>query len=321
MLSQVVGLITALDKLMAPMLARQDRLKKQNKNDYILNSVIDTLQSSKNDLMDNLEKIIKQHPAYPWFSKIKGVNAEGISKVLSPIRVKIEYMCNSCGNIQDNGDECLICHSNKMRQLDYADTISSLWRYAGLAIFPDGTIQKWRKGEKLDYNPELKTACWHVATSILKSGLRKKCLTCGELLSSSKVDSHKCSNAEFVTVATSRYAQYYLNVKEEEYKKVVNKGIKVIQSSDVKSCNSCGAEITPKYVKYCPSCNSKLFNDDSVIYEGRIHNRALRKMLRLFLAHLWIVWREKLGLEVTKPRSVDRVDPPEYLDPWLMIDR
>ncbi len=299
MLSQIVGLITTLDKLIDPMLARQDHLKKQNKNDYILNSVIDTLQSSKKDLIDSAEKIIKQHPAYPWFSKIKGVSVEDISKVLSPIRVKVEYMCNSCGNVQDNGDDCSVCCSNKMRQLDYADTISSLWRYAGLAIFPDGTIQKWRKGEKLDYNPELKSACWRVATSILKSGLRKKCLICGELLSSSKIARHNCNNAEFITVAISRYAQYYLNVKEEEYKKVVDKGIKIIQSSD----------------------NSKLFNDDSVISEVRIHKRAIRKMLRLFLAHLWIVWREKLGIEVTKPHSVDRQDPPGYLDPWLMIDK
>jgi len=45
-----------------------------------------------------------------------------------------------------------------------ADTISSLWRYAGLA-----PGQKRRAGEKLDYNPKLKDHMWRVGTQLLKA--------------------------------------------------------------------------------------------------------------------------------------------------------
>lgn len=39
----------------------------------------------------------------------------------------------------------------------------------------------------------------------------------------------------------------------------------------------------------------KIFND------GHLHNRAIRKVAKLFLQHLWLVWRSYEGLPVTKP--------------------
>lgn len=47
-------------------------------------------------------------------------------------------------------------------------TISKLWKYCGLA--PD---QKRRKGEKLSYNPRLKTLMWKIATSFEKQNKKK----------------------------------------------------------------------------------------------------------------------------------------------------
>lgn len=39
----------------------------------------------------------------------------------------------------------------------------------------------------------------------------------------------------------------------------------------------------------------KMFND------GHLHNRARRKMIKVFLSHLWQVWRESEGLPVSEP--------------------
>jgi hypothetical protein len=41
---------------------------------------------------------------------------------------------------------------------------------------------------------------------------------------------------------------------------------------------------------------------------------ALRKMQKLFLAHLWLVWREGIGLPVTRPSTTEA----ECLGPWAM---
>jgi hypothetical protein len=50
--------------------------------------------------------------------------------------------------------------------------------------------------------------------------------------------------------------------------------------------------------------------------KGRMHFTALRKTEKLFLAHLWIVWREALQLPVGTPHSAgrDAASP----DPWAM---
>lgn len=52
--------------------------------------------------------------------------------------------------------------------------------------------------------------------------------------------------------------------------------------------------------------------------EARRHLMALRKMEKLFLAHLWVVWREALELPVTRPQQ-----PASGTSrgPWEMIAR
>ena len=51
----------------------------------------------------------------------------------------------------------------------------------------------------------------------------------------------------------------------------------------------------------------------------RKHLTALRMTEKLFLAHLWIVWRERLGLPVTAPFAEARLGEPT-VSPWSMLD-
>ncbi len=55
-----------------------------------------------------------------------------------------------------------------MIDIQRADTISALWRYAGYAVV-DGHREKPVKGEPLHYNTRLKTTCYLVGTSFLRS--------------------------------------------------------------------------------------------------------------------------------------------------------
>jgi hypothetical protein len=47
---------------------------------------------------------------------------------------------------------------------------------------------------------------------------------------------------------------------------------------------------------------------------GRRHMTALRKMQKLFLAHLWLVWRQGMNLPITEPSPTEA----DHLDPWAM---
>jgi hypothetical protein len=52
----------------------------------------------------------------------------------------------------------------------------------------------------------------------------------------------------------------------------------------------------------------------------RRHLTALRMTEKLFLAHLWLVWRERLGLPVTAPYADTREDAVAAPRPWAMVD-
>jgi len=52
----------------------------------------------------------------------------------------------------------------------------------------------------------------------------------------------------------------------------------------------------------------------------RRHLTALRMTEKLFLAHLWLVWREQLGLPVTAPYADSRDDAAPAPRPWAMVD-
>lgn len=107
-----------------------------------------------------------------------------------------------------------------------ADTISALWRYAGYGV-KDGQREKPEKGEKLHYNKRLKTTCYLIATSFLRSN--------------------------------SPYRQIY-----DEARRYYE-------------------ENRPDWTK------------------AHQHNAAMRKMIKIWLAHLWLVWREMEGLPVREP--------------------
>ena len=52
----------------------------------------------------------------------------------------------------------------------------------------------------------------------------------------------------------------------------------------------------------------------------RRHLTALRMTEKLFLAHLWLVWREQLGLPITAPYADARDDSASTPRPWAMVD-
>jgi hypothetical protein len=117
-----------------------------------------------------------------------------------------------------------------MIDIQRADTISALWRYAGYAVV-DGEREKPRKGEKLHYNARLKSTCYLIGSSFLKS------------------------NSPYRRIYDEAKVYYQAN--------------------------------RPDWTK------------------AHVHNASMRKMIKIWLAHLWMVWREMEGLPVTQPWIAD----------------
>lgn len=153
------------------------------------------------DLDESIEDLASDIPIIERMIKVKGVG-----KTLS---MKVATMIN----IQE------------------ADTISSLWRYAGYGVTKDGKAEKPVSGERLHYNKRLKTACYLIGSSFLKS------------------------HSPYRRIYDEARQYYEIN--------------------------------RPDWTK------------------AHKHNAAMRKMIKIWLSHLWMVWREMEGLPVTQPWIAD----------------
>lgn len=199
---------------------RKSHLEKNKKKCDLTEETILKVGEFEDWLNGNMEELVKNHPAYPWFSKVKGVGNLNIGKVT-----------------------CLI-------DIEKASQISKLWRYAGFGCV-NGNAERRRKGETLHFNMSLKAMCWRLGKSLIR--------------------------------ARDSYYDYYIEQKKKLREKIESKGMKIVP-----------AEKLPKE-------KGKKTETADLFSLGHLDNMAMRKMIKLFLSHLWLKWREAEGLEVTKP--------------------
>jgi len=158
-----------------------------------------------------------------WFTKFLEFEKDlddSLSDIAEDFPI-VERMCNVKGV-----GKMLAMKVVVMIDIEKANTISALWRYAGYGVV-NGEREKPVKGEKLHYNKRLKSTCYLVGASFIKSN--------------------------------SPYRRIYDEAKE------------YYQSN------------RPGWTK------------------AHIHNAAMRKMIKVWLSHLWMVWREMEELPVSEP--------------------
>ena len=125
--------------------------------------------------------------------------------------------------------------------IERAATVSALWRYAGYGLDKEGNRERPTKGEKLHYNTRLKTNCYLVGVSFLRS--------------------------------SSPYRRIYDEAKEYYAAERLD------------------------WTK------------------AHVHNASLRKMIKVFLSHLWLVWRELEGLPTGDPYIIGKGAHSHYIGP------
>lgn len=254
----------AIEKIRVSAEVRQTHLRKQNKADPETGDLCRRLTELEEYANERIALLIENHPAYPWFSLVKGVGKENIAKVIGLIDI------------------------NK------AATISSLWMFAGLAP-KGGKSMKRVKGEKLPYNSQLRSMAWRLANSLRR--------------------------------AKGKFYDYYIREKENYTERFTGQGYKVLPTPRGRwACLNCGASWTMKR-DITPCCADPEIGKKSkeeptgVLWLGHLDAMALRKMVKLFLACLWLVWREAECLPTRDPYPIERQGHTSLISPWEMIDR
>ena len=239
-LTHMVDAALAIEKVRVASEVRQSHLARQGRQDPETDELHRHLKDLEDFVDDRVADLIQSHPAYPWFSKIKGIGKENIAKVVALI------------------------------DIEKADYISSLWKFAGFSVEDGAAPKRRRGGGKLEYNSQLRSMCWRLGSSLLR--------------------------------ANGKFYDYYLKEKDKYYQRYENQRVKIVPATSL------------------PKKDGKRYEPDNMMTEGHIHNMALRKEIKLFLACLWLVWREAEGLPLTKPYAIGKLGHKKYIDPWEMTD-
>lgn len=168
-------------------------------------------------------------PVWDWVTSIKGLGAGGLAAQLLALI-----------------DDIALC-----------DTVSALWRYAGLGVV-DGHAEKNARGEAAHFNARLKGVCYNISVS-------------------------------FITAQTPVYIDIYYA------ERMVQK-----RAHPQPICSKCGAQGEKRDGHWhCVACSA---SGKKISFTPlHLHNRAWRMMMKIFLQHLWVVWREAEELPVSEP--------------------
>lgn len=164
-------------------------------------------------------------------------------------------------------------------------TVSKLWSFSGYGLY-GGKRQTPVKGQKLSYNRRLKTALYLAGDSFIKSRSPYR-----DLYDDAKVYYRRVKQVEPMSeiLDIDEIPDRELPEGKKEWDKLIKEANK-----------QAGAKV-----------------DEAVWSDGHVDNAARRKMVKIFLSHLWLVWREAEGLEVSAPYIIAHDEKhTRYIDPW-----
>ncbi len=237
----LINAVLAIEKLRVAAQVRQTHLKLRGRQDVETDELLVRIKDLEDYADGRVAKMIQSHPAYPWFSRVKGVGRENIGKVVGLV------------------------------DIHKANTISALWQFAGYGVSDGKAPKKVKNGGKLKYNSKLRSMCWRLGTSLMKG--------------------------------SGKFYEFYCAEKAKYMQRYAQQGVKVVPANKL------------------PQKDGKFYEPEGIISEGHVHNQALRKMIKLFLACLWLVWREAEGLPTRAPYSAEYQGHTHIISPWEMTDR
>lgn len=287
-LSFLVDAAMQAEKGRVACMVRLSHLSKRDATCKDTEELLEKVNQHEEWIDEKIAGIFKNHPVYPWASKIRGVGHENMAKVIGLIEGFSKWYDADDPDIpegievkKEEGEQILV------KAIERFTLPSKLRKYAGL--YPGA---KRTAGEKIEFNIELRMLLFRLLTSFMR--------------------------------AKNRYYEFYLKYKQWLKTTKEASGCKIIPTPAGRYCLNCSEEKKVKTARFCPDCNSELIakkEPDGVLFLGHLDNMAKRRTMQLFTDHLWAIWREAEGLPVKAPYVIEILGHSDYIDPWKMCDR
>jgi len=265
---------------------------------------------------------MEPHPAYWWFSHIKGIGKENIAKVIGEIE--------GFGRFYPVGDSWIPAYVHRLPESYYKLDGSKLVEETG--VWVEGIERcttpsklrvhagwapgiKRRVGETLRYNARLKMLVWRLAVSLMRVKGYSWVADPSLLGYSGDVDKLASKDGKGKTLyhvpdpaRNGKFYSFYCEYHDYLVRREVAKGTNIIPTPKARFCAACQKDVVKKAAKFCPDCHGPLSlktEPPGYLYEGHLHNMVMRRTGQLFLDLLWVAWREGLGLPLRTPYSVE----------------
>jgi len=279
---------------------RLAHLERRGRKDPDIEEFLARIRDMEQFVDGKLEEWVVQHPTARWWRYgkdgdhgIKGAGTEAIGKVIGLIE--------AFGRFYPAGDPMIPSYVHRepvaddqgklwvwVEGIERLTTPSKLWKYAGLDPGARRT-----SGAKLGFNSQLRTMLFRLMSSFMRQ--------------------------------RNKYYQEYLRYRDWKREQLAAEGVRIQPTPRGRYCPVCQQELdVPSSTRYCPVCGERLGKKEEpsgVLWEGHLDFMARRRAIKLFLAHLWVVWREELRLPVSKPYAVEHGGHSTAVSPWEMCDQ
>ena len=105
---------------------------------YIRQIALPRLIAEEEFYEKELQGMVQGHPAQIWAKEVKGAGLTGISRLIGKI------------------------------DIIRLDTVSEMWAHCGFGLEPDGTRQRKRAGQRINYDAQLQSNCVMIGESLMK---------------------------------------------------------------------------------------------------------------------------------------------------------
>jgi len=250
------------------------------------------------ELEHALDKYIEDHLNPRHLETLEEEIQHRLDKELETVEIYTEFLENVKGISMTLGAG-LVAYLDPEK----APYPSSFWKFCGM--HPEGAKGRSR-GEKIEYNPFMKTHVWKVGDSFVKQRTPKY----RPMYDKAKVEENEKLNEplDFPHNGSLLSTQSPEMKREEMVELAEGKGLDVSDLKKVeiaKAIRTANAEKCPDYEECMKDLKEKADRAGRSVKipscRDHIDKRARRKMVKEFLKDLWIEWRRLEGLEVRKP--------------------
>jgi len=251
--------------------------------------LIEDLKEIENSAKEKFSRRIELHPLTDWACRIKGVDQIYIAQLISVV-----------------GD------------INRFSTVSKFWKYMGWGV----ELRCKKCGRRLFKTEEEKNKFVEKMIRRLREAAERRKYKKGEFSEERTRERVlkwccKCKNPQPVHVAQRR-RRGELSEFNRNGKKVMGRiAISIIRVGKLLEKKG---KTPPRYYQYMMHKLEVYRKRPGLANQPlKVYRRAQRVMIKLFLAHVWEVWRQKIGLPTKAPYGTQKLGE-EYISPWDMVD-